>query len=58
MFIQGIIGIGGEKKGYIKTINNEEIDSDQNINDKIILKTILLCPTGNKIYKTKVIDKR
>ena len=25
MLIQGIIGIGGEKKGYIKTINNEKI---------------------------------
>ena len=37
MLIQGIIGIGGEKKGYIKTINNSEIDSEQNINDKIIV---------------------
>jgi transcription antitermination factor NusG len=37
MLIQGIIGIGGEKKGYIKTINNEEINSDQNINNKIII---------------------
>ena len=37
MLIQGIIGIGGEKKGYIKAINKQEIDSDQNINDKIIV---------------------
>jgi len=42
MFIQGIIGIGGEKKGYIKTINNEEIDSDENINDKIIIMKLNL----------------
>jgi len=37
MLIQGIIGIGGEKKGYIKIMSNEEIDSNQNINDKIIV---------------------
>ena len=37
MLIQGIIGIGGEKKGYIKTINNGEIDSKKDINNKIIV---------------------
>ena len=37
MLIQGIIGIGGEKKGYIKTINKQDIDSDYNIKDKIIV---------------------
>ena len=37
MLIQGIIGIGGEKKGYIKIIDKEEIDSKQNIKEKIIV---------------------
>mgnify|MGYP001202932963 CR=1 FL=1 len=36
--IQGIIGIGGEKKGYIKTINGlEDIDESDNLYDKIIV---------------------
>jgi len=55
MFIQGIIGIGGEKKGYIKTINNEEIDSDQNINDKIIvIKSNLTYDFYKKLNKLEV----
>ena len=35
--IQGIIGIGGEKKGYIKIINDKEIGSKHDISDKIIV---------------------
>lgn len=37
MLIQGIIGIGGEKKGYIKTINGTDIDNLNTLNDKIIV---------------------
>ena len=37
MLIQGIIGIGSEKKGYIKTIDNKDIDSSENISDNIIV---------------------
>ena len=37
MLIQGIIGIGGEKKGYIKTIDSLDIDNSDNLQDKIIV---------------------
>ena len=37
MLIQGIIGIGGEKKGYIRTINGTDIDDFNNLNNKIIV---------------------
>ena len=37
MLIQGIIGIGSEKKGYIKIINNKDIDSSEDISDNIIV---------------------
>ena len=37
MLIQGIIGIGGEKKGYIKSIDTLDIDKSDNLQDKIII---------------------
>ena len=37
MLIQGIIGIGGEKKGYIKTIKDKDVNLSQDIHDKIIV---------------------
>ena len=37
MLIQGIIGIGGEKKGYIKPIKNLEINESEDLRDKIII---------------------
>ncbi len=37
MLIQGIIGIGGEKKGYIKSIDTLDMDKSDNLQDKIII---------------------
>ena len=42
MLIQGIIGIGGEKKGSIKLIENEEIDSREIVKDDIIVMKMVL----------------
>ena len=54
-FIQGIIGVGGEKKGKLKFINTKDLDFDEDFKDSIIvLESYLSYSLYTKAHKVGI----